>query len=86
MTYTIKFDVSMFLSLAKKKPVPNPQDWSLFLDAVSYTNSPIQASLLEFPIVAINKLALECFIGKPQKILERIRVRETKPISQMIKN
>ncbi|XP_071797205.1 unconventional myosin-XV-like isoform X2 [Asterias amurensis] len=51
---------------SKKKPVPNPQDWSLFLDAVSYTNSPIQASLLEFPIVAINKLALECFIALMQ--------------------
>ena len=35
---------------AKKKPVPDQQDWSQFLDVVSYTNSPIQASLLEFPI------------------------------------
>lgn len=53
--------------LAKKKPVPSEQDWSLFLDAVSYTNSPIQASLLEFPVSTTNKLALECFIGKLQQ-------------------
>ncbi|XP_022092441.1 unconventional myosin-XV-like [Acanthaster planci] len=53
---------------SKKKPDPveDVQDYSQYLDAVSFTNSPIQASLLEFPQLAINKLALECFVALMQ--------------------
>ncbi|XP_038064735.1 unconventional myosin-XV-like [Patiria miniata] len=71
---------------SKKKPIQvDEQDYTQFLDAVSYTNSPIQVSLLEFPVAAINKLSLECFLAL-MKIMGDypLRSKQDTPIQQAL--
>eukprot|EP00057_Strongylocentrotus_purpuratus_P022213 XP_011676687.1 PREDICTED: unconventional myosin-XV isoform X1 [Strongylocentrotus purpuratus] len=62
---SLKFMGSLKRSILKKdkkKSENGVMSMQQHIVAVSYTNSPIQASLIELPTPELNKIALECFL------------------------
>ncbi|XP_072168442.1 unconventional myosin-XV-like [Diadema setosum] len=71
---SLKFMGSLKRSLLRKEkkkmeegePTSMQQSMQQYIMAVSFTNSPIQASLIEITVPELNKTALECFLALMQ--------------------